>query len=489
MPRPRTPKGIAKRIELQYFKRLHPFRRWKLIFTIAAPAVAAVWLIALGARGDQRIYNSGPVSTSHVMFGVQCAQCHLASHVIAGRAGKSFFLHVSDKGCLKCHDGPIHHENQTLTPDCASCHVEHKGHVILAFMNNQHCTRCHADLQTKGPMTPFARSIQAFSSGHPEFAVLVKEKSQISRIRLDDKGRLKDTAQVKLNHQKHLKPGLKGVEVLKAQRGMKGLIEGPQGLQLSCSYCHQPDPWRAYMTPIEYEKHCDLACHPLDFDPRLPGTVAPHEEPEIVRAFLREAFTETFEQCRTLKTKETRAESRAAEGMKKRCQDLELIKGEEEGERPRGRAARREEAEEAASPEQWIGAQMQSAETVLFKQKCEFCHTLTYAPEKLPEVVPTAIPIRWLPHSRFDHGAHRMLTCTECHKATQSKETTDVLLPSVAICRNCHRDPGGARSGCVECHLYHDKAKERDLNGPFTIPELVRGAPPAPVIASARERS
>jgi len=45
-----TAKTRAKRIELHYWKRLFPFRRWKLILSIAVPAVAALWLIALAAR-------------------------------------------------------------------------------------------------------------------------------------------------------------------------------------------------------------------------------------------------------------------------------------------------------------------------------------------------------------------------------------------------------------------------------------------------------
>jgi len=94
----------------------------------------------------------------------------------------------------------------------------------------------------------------------------------------------------------------------------------------------------------------------------------------------------------------------------------------------------------------------------------------------LPEVAMTAIPPRWLPHSRFDHGTHRSLACTECHQATKSTETKDVLLPSIATCRECHRDVAGARSGCVECHLYHDPVRTRDLNGPLTIPQFVTGA-------------
>ncbi len=486
MPRPRTPKGIAKRIDLQYFKRLHPFRRLKLILTIAAPAIAAVWLIVLAARGDHRIYTSGPVSTGHAMFGVQCSQCHVPAvpmAVQAAEAQTSFWLRVSDAACLTCHDGPIHHDSQTVTPGCTSCHVEHEGHVVLAFMSNRHCTQCHADLQTKHGTTPFERTIQRFSPAHPEFAVLVRENNQARRIRMDDKARLIDTAQVKLNHQKHLKPGLKGLEDVKAHQGTKGLVEGPEQLQLNCTYCHQPDDRRAYLVPILFEQHC-ADCHPLAFDARLPESVAPHDTPLTVRAFLREVFTTAFAQCQQLKEK-GRAADRAVQDLQKRCQNLKLIKGGEEEERPRGRRRRRrrgqreeDETEVPPSAEKWIALQIERRERFLFKQKCEFCHMVTYVPDQLPEVTPTAIPVRWLPHSVFNHGAHRMLTCTECHTAGASQETTDVLLPSITTCRECHRDSGGARSGCVECHLYHDKTRDRDLNGPFTIQELTRGTPP-----------
>lgn len=486
MPNRYTTKIRAKRIALHYFKKPHPFRRWRLILTIAAPAVAAGWLAVLAARGDQRIYNSGPVSTAHAMFGVQCGQCHVPPHTTQGganQAGKSFWLRVSDRACLKCHDGPIHHDAQTFTPTCAGCHVEHKGHVVLASMSNRHCVQCHANLETKGPTTPFERKVRSFDAGHPEFAVSVKENGQARRVRLDDRGHLRDTAQVKLNHEKHLKPGLKGVDDARAQTGMKGLMETPNGLQLGCTYCHQPDNARAYMAPIQFAKHC-VVCHPLDFDARFPGLVVPHDRPGIVHAFLRDIFFEAFEQCQALPKEAAEKEDRVTQNLRKRCVELELAKGapaEEEGERPRGRLGRREEAEEkpSAQPQQWISAQMKSAKAVVFKQKCEFCHMLAYVPEKLPEVAATAIPVRWLPHSVFDHGVHRTLTCTECHKATQSKETTDVLLPSIAVCRECHREGGGARTGCVACHLYHDKSRDRDLNGPFTIRQLVTGTPPA----------
>jgi hypothetical protein len=120
------------------------------------------------------------------------------------------------------------------------------------------------------------------------------------------------------------------------------------------------------------------------------------------------------------------------------------------------------------------------------RQGCPFCHTVQPA-EPLPTIVPPKIPIRWQPHASFDHRAHRPLACAACHEAArQSEDTTDVLLPKLQVCRECHRGGGGARAGCVECHLYHDRAKERSPDGPFpTVPQFVAGdgrpvAPPVP---------
>jgi hypothetical protein len=232
------------------------------------------------------------------------------------------------------------------------------------------------------------------------------------------------------------------------------------------------------MLPINYVKHC-ADCHPLGFDPeKFPGAVAPHDKPVIVHAFLRTKY----------------AESPAGEKAEKVDK---AEKKEEEESQPRRRLGRRDEPQEEAEPRARLGGRraepeekaapggFEQAESFLFKNKqgCKLCHTLT-AQEKLPEVAPTAIPVRWLPHSRFDHGAHRPLACTECHKATQSTETKDVLLPSIASCRECHGGARKARAGCVECHVYHDRVKTRDLNGPLTIREVVTGAP-APRAAAA----
>jgi hypothetical protein len=125
------------------------------------------------------------------------------------------------------------------------------------------------------------------------------------------------------------------------------------------------------------------------------------------------------------------------------------------------------------------------AETNLYRKKgkgCQFCHEVQ-AGDGLPAIVPTKIPTRWLPMSAFDHRSHRALECVACHGgAPKSVDTADVLMPKIETCRECHRPGGGALSGCVECHLYHDRAKERPPGGALSVPEFVTGrsraAPP-----------
>ena len=516
-----TTKSRAKRIVLDYFKRPHPFRRAKLLLSIALPLVAAGVVAAYALRGDHRLYNSGPVSVAHTMFGARCEDCHAAAPATAAGVtpGAAFFVPVSDRTCSVCHEGPTHHDGQAFTPACSSCHFEHKGRARLVDLTDRQCTQCHAGLATKDGRAPaFASKIARFSSGHPEFAVTVAPAGAPARVRLDDKPAPTDGAQVCLDHQKHLKPGLFRADAPWYRPGQKGIVDTPKGLRLSCTYCHRPDGQGAHMAPISYAKHC-ADCHPLVFDnDKFPGATAPHDKPEIVHAFLRTKYTEFPEGERTVNpaAKEPAAEKRDEETGRPRRR-LGAREAVEEDRPRRGRlGGGRSELEDTPTPKAPKG--FKEVETLLFfKNKessdtCLLCHALTVPGkpepavscsetsgkppsdvaaliervraalradrgEQLPALVPTRIPERWLPHSRFDHRAHRSLACAECHKAPESTRTSDVLLPSVTTCRQCHRDDGGARTACVECHLYHDKTKDPDADGPLTVRRLVRDGP------------
>ena len=92
--------------------------------------------------------------------------------------------------------------------------------------------------------------------------------------------------------------------------------------------------------------------------------------------------------------------------------------------------------------------------------RCSLCHEVVQDAAGDWTVQPVALTAKWLPKAAFDHQAHRPFACESCHEAAAaSKVATDVLIPGIKTCRECH---GGARarppavaSDCVSCHSFH----------------------------------
>ena len=117
------------------------------------------------------------------------------------------------------------------------------------------------------------------------------------------------------------------------------------------------------------------------------------------------------------------------------------------------------------------------AERLLWQKTCKECHALTYpVPGERPEIPKSAITARWMTHAEFDHKAHQLVTCTECHaQAKTSNRTEDVLLPGIATCQQCHnRGKYSAETRCSECHLYHDRTKMKPASSVRTILDFAR---------------
>lgn len=444
--RVRTTKKLAKRMDLQYFAKPHPLRRWRLWLSVLVPVVAVVWFVAARAHG-QKVYSSGPLAASHAVFGKRCEVCHDTT--------LGFFrAKVSDNACLKCHDAPAHHVDKVaFTVTCGSCHVEHKGSLKLASTSDSSCTQCHADLRTRSGTPQYVRAVRDFDHQHPEFAPLRPGAS--------------DPGQVKLNHYAHLRPNL----------------AGPRGpVQMDCHDCHRvtgmEGTWpyaasqaavtrvamtadmrmsraRDYMSPILYATQC-AGCHvkDLQFDKRF-DQPAPHDKPEVVQEFLVQKYGEYFA-THPGALSEPVAPERILPGKFKMPLPV-----------PHNR-------------QEWIDLQVMLADRLLFDKGCKLCHVMKDSTEgnaPLPMVAKSSIPARWLQHADFDHNAHRLLTCVACHNRTpDSKDTADILLPGIASCQSCHQDRGpqhdAAAGNCSECHSYHDWTKERPTKGKFTIPEL-----------------
>jgi len=440
--RTRTTKKLARRIDLQYFARPHAFRRWRFWLSMAIPFLALGWLLTQVLQGGQTIYSSGPLASAHAVFTRQCGLCHVT------RAG-AFFRDVRDEACQSCHDGPIHHSNQRFTPTCSSCHTEHKGATRLAATSNASCTQCHAKLLTKDGQPHFAVAVSSFDSNHPEFSVLAQGKT--------------DEGKIRLNHYLHLQPLLIG--------------PGNNRVQLTCDECHrtsssdslpyaamfhpvagssEPSPRGegANMVPIRFADHCG-GCHLLHFDKHFGDEQVPHDKPQVIHTFLLKRFAE-YAAAHPGVVHEVETPSRQMP------QDARI---------PRV----------ARSPAEWVQFRTADAEWLLWTKTCRQCHLINPtngAPP--PEVAPSNISRRWLKHAEFDHRPHRMMSCTACHsRALESHDTSDILLPGIETCRQCHREDGPskevAEGRCRECHQYHDWSQAKRTKGRFNIPEL-RGA-------------
>jgi len=432
-------------LEPDYFRRSRWLRRLRRLLAGAA-VVGALCAVALTLwPGPRTAYQAGPLSPAHAMFNDQCHLCHTESFKTAQRLwpGNAHLASVSDDACIRCHAGPIHHQQQVSTPGCVNCHKEHQGRPQLAHVADGHCISCHSDLQRKdgGPLT-IARDIHTFA-GHPEFA-LWRDAAPASPVRLH------------FNHQAHLKPT--GIP------GQDGKL-----VTLNCLSCHELDSDRRAMKPATFEKNC-ASCHPLSVqlsgqwqDPEAIAAAdsyrkqaAPHLKPLEVRAILRDRLL-------SLAAKEPKLLEPVAPEPPDR-----LLPG-----RPWPPAP---EKRDAAS---WVQQELQVSERLLFQGAagCAYCHIRTGTPEPatraagLPSFDPTAIPRRWIKHGEFNHRNHRMLNCADCHPAGDSQKSSDVLIPRIADCQKCHNPKVAAPSNCATCHRYHDRSLETGWLGHFTIPE------------------
>jgi hypothetical protein len=456
--RTRTTKKLAQRIDLNYFKRPTPFKRARLWLTVLVPLLAVGWIGWRGATRDSRVYSSGRMSEAHAVLERQCADCHVV------KAGE-FSSKAADSACLACHDGPVHHSNQiaAAVPDCATCHVEHRGRIQLSAARNESCAECHGSLRVASGQVHYAANISSLEDGHPEFAVL--------------RGGAKDPGTIKLNHAVH----------------MKAIREGPNGpiVRLECDDCHRPavvnTPWpyedknyalaevsysrggktelprdvlrgpkplsgREIMAPVQFAKAC-ARCHLLAFDKRFDQGV-PHDQTAVVHAFVVKQFQEYIAEHPS-ELRVVRDPQRDLSG-KPMPPDVRAL-----------------------SPSQWVSERAAAAEELLWRKTCKQCHAYAPSPAQtaLPVIADSRTIERWLPHAKFDHDAHRGFSCASCHsKALTSTESSDILVPGVANCKTCHA-PGSdhAESRCFECHTYHDWARRKEVKATFVLPGLNSG--------------
>lgn len=393
----------------------------KASLSLAAFSLALIAVLAVGATGNTTVFRPGPVSEAHArkISARSCAECHRP------------WRGPVDEECAECHmSHPVHQVTQVSAPSCGSCHTEHRRLQRLQLVADPACVSCHRDLEVKtGAERTFAARVTDFGDDHPELALTVSTATGGSpRVPLSDPAaRRADPATLKLNHRKHLQPGL----------------AGPEGKEnLDCQSCHEPGGEDGHLQPVVFESHCER-CHQLGFDLARPRERAPHGDPRLVSSYLLAAFS--------------------------RDPELEALSLEERHrliiENP-ARARR-------LDPTPAVREQVNRAERFLYETRCSVCHTVDLSSSP-PSVPAPEVTLDWLPHARFPHARHGDslgLDCTDCHQGAEtSTATADVLLPTIETCRGCHgrgrttvAEEDGRRvpSGCADCHGYHQDGESR----------------------------
>ena len=432
-------KALAQRVDHQYFARPHPWRSSLKWCSIVLPVICCVAVLAIEftPRGA-KMYLPGPVSKQHVIFGDHCEKCHEQK---AGSWGR-----VADAKCLSCHDGPAHSlqtvhfsgniqkqaVNGTMvdvnTPNCVTCHTEHQGHLQLARINDGHCTQCHGDLERKDGKPPTIEPhIENFEDKHPEWEVL--------RV-----GRTDDTP-YRLNHNLHTELDIWPDDVKLAATKNRTVL---------CNECHVPEKDGTHFQPITFNANC-IKCH--DMGKKFSPAIEPfgkikftHGDPKLVLAEIKSAVAGYLLQNG---------------GEPALLNTKSKPDGDDDGDSKTAPAK-----VDKRTAEEWVHDKTAEVTKPLFfpesrdksQKSCLKCHVVSAAAEGVIEISTRKIPTDWLPKSIFKHHTHRVLDCLSCHtQALNSKFTSDVLLPGIENCKQCHSQSSGGRSDCAECHQYHDR--------------------------------
>lgn len=458
MPTPaRTQKQIAEKYKgnLGYYNKTHPWRLARFLVSFLAIAGGIAAILIFQKHGEEKFFNAGTLSRSHAALVDNCASCHDKSSMTGGRLTQIRFQQVVsdrfrqgilfepiDKRCETCHaQHTLHEPNVVQDRSCSVCHQEHQGPGPLKLVTSSQCASCHNNTGTmeasaqKGmqlqwvafqrhshpaqqvvfelprPSRGYTQTFPSFWNGHPEF--------QLKREPV------RDADVLRFNHQRHFAADIPLVN----------------GQKLDCNYCHKPDPEGRYYQRITFAANCQ-ACHSLQFDPKNPELTFPHGNTTAVRGFLRTLPTQYADLA--VKKGITKPNEIQNFVTKQMTQLRERVRSGEDFERQVFFVA------DPYKPQRETESRVRAS-----FYGCAFCHEVQPVANASPFIARPVFVDRWMPKSAFDHAKHSSVKCDECHHATQSRATADVLMPGIASCVTCHSPKGKVVAECITCHTYH----------------------------------
>jgi hypothetical protein len=453
----RTQKQIAERYKgnLGYYKRRHPWRVARFCTTFIAIVGGIAAIVLFQKHGREEFFNSGTISSNHATFAQDCAQCHDKSAaagndltltkfktVVDDRFHRGIDFKSIDHKCEQCHENhTLHEPNVVENRSCSACHQEHQGPGLMKEVADLHCASCHNNRGVmemsaeKGAQLPpaafhlrphplqqvlfelprpargYTQVFASFAADHPEFQL--------------DYEKRRDPDTLRFNHQRHEAADIPLVN----------------GKKLDCNYCHKPELDGRYYQRISFAANCQ-ACHSLQFDAKNPELTLPHGDPTAIRAFLRSLPAQY-------------ADLAVRKGLVRPNQIQTFVAQQMTQLRERVRSGEDFERQIFFTVDPYKPQREGKAQTRAKFYGCAFCHEVKPAAYTAPVITKPILVDRWMPQARFDHKKHASVKCDDCHHASQSRETSDLLMPTKANCVICHSPKGKVASECITCHAYH----------------------------------
>lgn len=382
---------------------------------------------------DDALWSAGPLIPPHELaVGRNCSACH-----------QEFFVRVQDIACRQCHQPILDHvAKQDLAlahlgtgQRCAQCHAEHDGEAsLLAIRQDGLCIACHGkskDLFGSLPM----QTVSGFAPGgaHPAFSVTLQNQREPLAT-------AQEHSNLKFSHTQHLD----------ATR----VTRAADGGALGCRDCHNLERNGEHFMPITMERNC-ASCHPLTFDQGNPSRELPHGKPLEAMYVIEDYFARKYSGDPRLPL------ARPAAAPLRRLPD-------------RDKAA--EAPLDSCAGAGYLCASRRAAaeiENQFSGRGCVSCHTVTQDPNAKDihdrfQVLPVHLSYEYFSAARFNHRQHAIQknllgdeACGSCHNARSSTQSTDVMIPDVNKCLECHRDRyerDKVTMQCVSCHAYHPGA-------------------------------
>jgi hypothetical protein len=471
-----------------------------LIVPIAAFYVGPNWAMI---DPDQQ-WSSGPLSVGHAFLENDCQSCH-----------QQAFVAVRDATCLTCHQSGMddaalvrvandveaagspfaprpaanHAENDLLlrakpasaelgaqitafiqrsfnhpSERCSDCHAEHVGFgsdlalpasaplpIHAENITLGDCTDCHGAMAQRLEDTAFL-DVPDWE-GHPEFNANVTiaiedDQPVLQRIALSQSPT--ENNGLTFPHDLH-NSATGGVARMAIALGE----ENGYGAALDCGSCHRPDEKYRGFLALDMERDC-AACHSLAYASNGEELqTLPHGEPERVVTAVQEFYASTnFNDLQEYLSRRRPGNERTI-----------WTTGLAEGPFP-------------TNADEMIDAVFSEGGS------CFGCHA-TSDPDEAGtlnfDFTPVQLTERYLPFGDFDHGVlehhedeNGNATCLNCHVADSSETSTDVMLPGISECHDCHGaelpftaaaapvssitahpESMPASAECTQCHGYH----------------------------------